>query len=167
VCRLAQRAGLTAFLVVRDGYEAVTLVSVEIASTRLNVVYSPGTRHSLVLGSPGLAILAGEDAQPGERPEVTRGRMAGYLMTFGEVIPNQGSIAAPVQLEPARAVGSIALTFGHDRPGPRQVEALLDSARVISGRLAQAIMRGAVVPDLRTEVQRGDPRRRVEDPLNT
>lgn len=149
VCRLAQRTNLTSFLVVRDGYEAVTLVSVEIASTRLNVVFSPGTRHPLDRGSPGLAILAAEEPRPDERPEVTRGREAGYVMTFGEVIANQGSLAAPIVSEPGKALAAVALTFGHERPGPRQIDALLESAGVISARLVRALMRGAVVPDLR------------------
>lgn len=148
VYHLARRTDLTAFLAVCDGPDVVTVVSVDTSSARLNVVYSPGTRHPLEVGSPGLAVLAGEPARPGERPEVTRGRATGYVVTFGEVIAHQGSIAAPIRSSPDKAVGSLALTFGHERPGTRQIDALLDSAAVISARLVQAQLRGAVVPDL-------------------
>ncbi|MCM3850009.1 helix-turn-helix domain-containing protein [Pseudonocardia sp. DR1-2] len=154
VYHLARRTDLTAFLVVRDGPDVVTLISVDTSSARLNVVYSPGARHPLEVGSPGLAVLAGGEARPDERPEVTRGRAAGYVVTFGEVIEHQGSVAAPIRSAPGRAIGALALTFGHERPGSRQIDALLDSAAVVSARLVQAQLRGAVVPDLDAS---GDP----------
>ncbi|MEU9822992.1 hypothetical protein ACIGG9_27430 [Pseudonocardia alni] len=73
-------------------------------------------------------------------------------MTFGEVIEHQDSVAAPIRSEPGRAIGSLALTFGHERPGSRQIDALLDSAAVVSTRLVQAKLRSAVVPGLDASV---------------
>lgn len=153
IARLAFRVGLSAFLVIRDGREAVTLVSVEVESTWLHHVYGPGVRHPLIIGSPGLAVLAGNPAVDGERHEVTRGRREGHVTTFGEVIPNQGTLAAPVYAGSEEAIGSVAITFGPERPGTKEIAAVVDSARVISSRLARAVLRGAVVPDLSTEHQ--------------
>jgi len=148
VSRLAFNVGLSAFLVVSDGAEAVTLISVEVESIRLRQMYAPGVRHPLILGAPGLAILAGRPARQDERPEVTRGRKEGYVATFGEVIPTQGTVAAPIYAGTAEAMGAVSITFGTERPGSKEVHAVVESARLISGRLSRAVFRGAVVPDL-------------------
>ncbi|MEM9565699.1 MAG: helix-turn-helix domain-containing protein [Actinomycetota bacterium] len=92
---LADRLGMTCFLVVRDGDEALTLDSAEPTASRFHVAYRPGIRHPVDRGAPGLAILAGSPAEPDERVEVAEARSVGWVTTSGEVIPGMSSIAVP------------------------------------------------------------------------
>src|SRR4051812_18109105 len=64
---LADDLAMTAFVVVRDGDEAVTLMSVEPVASTAHVTYRPGTRHAVNRGAPGIALLAAGPQQPGER----------------------------------------------------------------------------------------------------
>ena len=74
LANLAEELQMTAFLVVADGDEAVTIDSVEPTSLDAHVAYRPGTRHPIDRGAPGLALLAGRPAVPGERAEVAVAR---------------------------------------------------------------------------------------------
>ena len=67
---------MTAFLVVADGDEAVTIDSVEPTSLDAHVAYRPGTRHPIDRGAPGLALLARTSVVVGERAEVAVARDA-------------------------------------------------------------------------------------------
>ncbi|WIY00988.1 IclR family transcriptional regulator [Amycolatopsis mongoliensis] len=146
IAKLAARVGLTAFFVVRDGDEAVTLVSVEVESTRSRAVYTPGDRHPLTRGAPGIAMLAAEPPREGERPEVANAREAGFASTANEVIPGLATISAPVTSGPDTAVAAVAIAFTVERPGRAAVDAVLDTARVITGRVRAALSTGAIVP---------------------
>ncbi|MFE9438823.1 IclR family transcriptional regulator [Streptomyces sp. NPDC006602] len=146
IAKLAARVGLTAFFVVRDGDEAVTLVSVEVESVRSRTVYTPGDRHPLTLGSPGIAMLAAEPPRDDERPEITRARAAGYATSRSEVVLGLGSLSAPVVSPSGNAVASVSIVFTVERPGPAEIEAVIDTARVITGRLHTALSTGAVLP---------------------
>jgi DNA-binding IclR family transcriptional regulator len=146
IAKLAARVGLTAFFVVRDGEEAVTLVSVEVESARSRAVYSPGDRHPLTVGSPGIAMLAAEPPRDGERPEVVTARAVGYATTSSEVIPGLRTISAPVTSAPGHAVAAVSIVFAVERPGRPELDAVLDTARIITGRLRTALATGAVVP---------------------
>ena len=53
---LARELAMTAFVVVLDGDECVTLVSVEPPHSVAVVAQRPGTRHPLEAGAPGIAI---------------------------------------------------------------------------------------------------------------
>src|SRR5918994_2261797 len=53
---LVAELGMTAFLVVRAGDEAVTVTSVEPQDTAAHVVYRPGTRDPVGRGGPGVAL---------------------------------------------------------------------------------------------------------------
>ena len=75
---LAERLGMTAFLVVRRGDQAVTIDVVEPRTTDVHVAYRPGTRHPVDRGAPGLALLAAEHRVRGERTDVTRARKRGW-----------------------------------------------------------------------------------------
>jgi DNA-binding IclR family transcriptional regulator len=101
---LAERLHMTAFLVVADGDEAVTIDSVEPRSLDAHVAYRPGTRHPIDRGAPGLALLAGRPSLPGERPEVAIARRRGWAQSHSEVIPGMVSVAAPIGREGAVAV---------------------------------------------------------------
>ena len=64
LARLADDLQMTAFLVVADHDEAVTVDSVEPTSLDAHVAYRPGTRHPIDRGAPGLALLAGRPPAP-------------------------------------------------------------------------------------------------------
>ena len=101
---LAERLHMTAFLVVADGDEAVTIDSVEPRSLDAHVAYRPGTRHPIDRGAPGLALLASRPPLAGERPEVTAAREQGWAQSESEVIPGMVSVAAPIGGEGSVAV---------------------------------------------------------------
>ncbi|MEY2581034.1 MAG: hypothetical protein QOE09_883 [Ilumatobacteraceae bacterium] len=101
---LAEDLRMTAFLVVPDRDEAVTVDSVEPTSLDAHVAYRPGTRHPIDRGAPGLALLAGRPPVAGERAEVSRARDAGWAESEAEVIPGMASIAVPIADQGAIAV---------------------------------------------------------------
>lgn len=107
---LAESAGATAFLVVPDGADVVTVETVEPRRTLAHVAYKPGLRHPLDRGAPGLAVLAGRPPQHGERPEVALCRERGWARSTGEVLTGMSSIAAPVTGHRGVA-GAVALVF--------------------------------------------------------
>ncbi|GAB7039165.1 MULTISPECIES: IclR family transcriptional regulator [Catenuloplanes] len=88
--------GMTAFLVVRAGDEAVTVASVEPHDTAAHVSYRPGTRHAIDHGAPGLALLMPEPPAPHDRDALTRARRTGWAVSHGEVVRGLRSVAAPV-----------------------------------------------------------------------
>jgi DNA-binding IclR family transcriptional regulator len=102
--RIAQDLQMTAFLVVADGDEAITVDSVEPTWLDAHVAYRPGTRHPIDRGAPGIALLAGRPPVLGERAEVTRARKLGWAESRAEVIPGLASIAVPVADQGAVAV---------------------------------------------------------------
>jgi DNA-binding IclR family transcriptional regulator len=101
---LCQQLQMTAFLVVADGNEAVTIDSVEPNSLDAHVAYRPGTRHAIDRGAPGLALLAGRPARSRERKEVVAARARGWAESEAEVIAGMASIAAPIADQGAIAV---------------------------------------------------------------
>ena len=132
VANLAEDLQMTAFLVVADGDEAVTIDSVEPRSLNAHVAYRPGTRHPIDRGAPGLALLAARPAQIGERPEVTLARGRGWAHSEAEVIAGMASVAAPIADQGAVAVLWLAgAQVSADAVG-RQVAA---AARRIESRL--------------------------------
>jgi DNA-binding IclR family transcriptional regulator len=93
---LVAELGMTAFLVVRSGSEAVTVVSVEPHDSPAHVVYRPGIRHPVGQGAPGLALLMPEAPSPDDRAALREARRVGWAQSHGEVIPGIRSVAAPV-----------------------------------------------------------------------
>jgi DNA-binding IclR family transcriptional regulator len=127
---LAAELGMTAFLVVRAGAEAVTVTSVEPQDTPAHVAYRPGIRHPVDRGAPGLALLMPDPPRPGDRPALVAARAAGYAVSLGEVIPGLRSVAAPV----AGAGAALAVVY---------VESEFTESRI--GR-AVAAYAGKIVP---------------------
>ena len=68
---LANELAMTSFLVVRDGDDAVTIESIEPQTSEVHLAYRPGIRHPVVLGAPGMALLAG-------RPPIARRTTRGH-----------------------------------------------------------------------------------------
>jgi DNA-binding IclR family transcriptional regulator len=104
--KLADELGMTAFVVIRDGADAVTVESAEPTSSNVHVVYRPGARHPIDRGAPGLALLLSEPPQPNERAELHDARELGWAQSTGEVLPGMRSIAAPVG-----TVGAVAVLW--------------------------------------------------------
>jgi DNA-binding IclR family transcriptional regulator len=103
--------GMTAFLVVRAGEEAVTVASVEPPDSAAHVVYRPGIRHPVGRGAPGLALLMPEAPAPDDRDALAEARRAGWATSHGEVIPGIRSIAAPVLGPDGGARAALAVVF--------------------------------------------------------
>jgi DNA-binding IclR family transcriptional regulator len=104
LANLAEDLQMTAFLVVADGDEAVTVDSVEPTSLDAHVAYRPGTRHPIDRGAPGIALLAGRSPLRGERAEVSSAREIGWAQSEPEVIAGMASIAVPIADQGAIAV---------------------------------------------------------------
>jgi DNA-binding IclR family transcriptional regulator len=94
--RLADSLEMTAFVVVRNGHEAITIESAEPTTSNVHVVYRPGTRHPVDRGAPGLALLMATPPAAGERAELVRARTVGWASTSGEVLTAMSAIAAPI-----------------------------------------------------------------------
>ena len=125
---LAAELGMTAFLVVRAGDEAVTVASVEPHDTAAHVAYRPGTRHPVGVGAPGGALLGPQAPAPDDREALAEARRLGWASSHGEVIPGLRSIAAPVLGPDGGARAAIAVVYVDDgadvdRVGRRVVEA--------------------------------------------
>jgi DNA-binding IclR family transcriptional regulator len=100
---LADALSMTAFLVVLDQDECVTLATAEPRAAVASIAQRPGARHPVTAGAPGIAIQTlltvsertarGLGAEPAE---VARARADGFAISSGEVIAGVTSIAAPV-----------------------------------------------------------------------
>ena len=108
---LSTDLGMTAFLVVRAGSEAVTITSIEPQDTRAHVTYRPGTRHPVDRGAPGLALLMPEPPSGDDRPALREARQAGWATSHGEVIPGMRSVAAPVLGPDGGARAALAVVY--------------------------------------------------------
>jgi DNA-binding IclR family transcriptional regulator len=117
---VASELSMTAFLVVLDRDECVTLVSVEPRHTNGSVAQRPGTRHPLSVGAPGIAIqssLSDDEVSsllPGYRvrDEVLDARSNGFATSHGEVIPGVSSVSVPLTVagQPPAAISVVYVT---------------------------------------------------------
>lgn len=109
---LADEVGMTAFLVVPESDEVVTLASVEPRRTHVHVAYRPGVRHPIHVGAPGIAVLAGRPPRPDEPEKVTEARERGWASSCGEVLSGMRSVAAPVvDNAGGQAIGAVAVVY--------------------------------------------------------
>ncbi|MFG1922029.1 IclR family transcriptional regulator [Cryptosporangium sp. NPDC048952] len=128
--------GMTAFLVVRAGAEAVTVVSVEPQDTAAHVTYRPGTRHPVDRGAPGLALLIPEPPSPGDREELREARRVGWAVSHGEVIRGFRSIAAPVPGPGGGARGAVAVVYVDDGADVERIgKSVADAAQSLAASL--------------------------------
>lgn len=109
--QLVLETGMTSFLVVRNGDEAVTIEVVEPPAGAAVISYRPGVSHPVHRGAPGLALLSGEPQQRDERPEVTQARRRGWAVSESEVIEGFRSVAAPVVDGMRVCRGALAVVF--------------------------------------------------------
>lgn len=129
--RLADDLGMTAFLVVLDRSECVTLLTTEPRTPVASIAQRPGSRHSVLVGAPGIAIqtlLSSADRQSHgiagpEADEVAVAREAGYASSHGEVIPGVTAIAAPVAGAVPAAIAVLFVSGDDDRAVGERVRA--------------------------------------------
>lgn len=146
--KIADALEMSCFIVVAQGADCFTLVTVE-AATSHAVTQHAGTRHHLDRGAPGVALLSGLSAQ--QRADIdglelsahTLEELAvvqanGYAASFDEVIPGVGSVAVPLMVA-GQLPASLAVVFPRQEVDEaRIVEVLRDGAQAIVARLGAA-----------------------------
>ena len=146
---LANELGMTSFLVVRDGDEAVTIESIEPQTSEIHLAYRPGIRHPVELGAPGLALLAGSPLVDGERADVALARRRGWAVSAGEVVPGLASVAAPIDDGTGSAAGAVAVVhlaaavIDTDAVGRRVAAAALSISDALDGSARRTTRRTA------------------------
>lgn len=120
----ANELGVTCFMSVLDRAECITLISAEPTTATAAVVQRPGSRHSIAVGAPGLAIQSSLTQSqwlaiaPGEsrRPEIDDIRGRGYATSHDEVISGVSSVAVPLQIggEGPAAIAAVFVTGAAD-----------------------------------------------------
>lgn len=141
---LAADLEMTAFIAVLDGGEVVTLFSVEPRHSRVSVAQRPGTRHSLLVGAPGVAIqsilserdrewlLASDSVRLPIEVAMTG---AGYSSSHDEVVPGLSSIAVPLELASSPPAAIAVVYVGQAANEARIVERLRIGADRIRAEL--------------------------------
>ncbi|MEO4037785.1 IclR family transcriptional regulator [Micrococcaceae bacterium Sec6.3] len=145
---------MTAFLVVWDGADCLTLATVEPPRGNL-VTQRPGTRHPLGVGAPGIALAAampeaewaaqrarraegGQGVGPhddgAERPEVAGARARGWASSRDEVITGVSSVAVPLAVR-GQFPAALAVVFA----------TRAEDLEAIGARLSAAAQRVAAV----------------------
>ncbi|WP_136609744.1 IclR family transcriptional regulator [Sinomonas albida] len=141
--RIADELGMTAFVVVWDHAECVTLSTAEPRHNGAAIAQRPGTRHSVASGAPGIAIQSAlgraewEQRMPDipYRPEADEARSRGYAVSHDEVIPGVFAVAVPIQ--PARQRPS-ALAVVHLGPN-LDAAAIGATLQAAARRIADAV----------------------------
>ena len=108
---------------------------VEPSGTSMHIAYRPGLRHPVVRAAPGLAILAGDPAVPGERPEVAVARERGWAVTTGEILPGATGVAAPIVVPGRPTEASISAVWVDPRDPEAMAAAVVRTARAIAAAL--------------------------------
>jgi DNA-binding IclR family transcriptional regulator len=132
---LADELRATTALTIRDGEEAVVAAVVEPSGTSMHLAYRPGLRHPVVRAAPGLAILAGDTAVPGERPEVATARERGWAVTTGEILPGATGVAAPIVVPGRPTEASISAVWLDPRDPAAMAVSVVRTARAIAAAL--------------------------------
>lgn len=95
--KLADDLGVTAFIIVREGNEGLTLQNIEPRGVDFVAGYKVGTRHSLENCSAGYAILSMKPPAKGEKKPVTMARELGFAIGYGREHPGAIGIASPIK----------------------------------------------------------------------
>lgn len=101
---------------VADGHETITIGSIEPPSGAFRLGMRPGARHPIEVAAHGMAILAGREPRPGERPEITEARRLGYAVSVGEVLPGFAGVCAPIMIS-GRTDSSVGCVVPRERSG--------------------------------------------------
>jgi DNA-binding IclR family transcriptional regulator len=133
---LADQLGATAALTVRDGEDAAVVVDVRSPrNADLHITYRPGLRHPVAIAASGIAVLAGNPARPGERPQVTEARSRGWSRSTGELLPGASGVAAPVMTGRAEADAAISAVWIGDRDDAAVAAPVMAAAAAVARAL--------------------------------
>jgi DNA-binding IclR family transcriptional regulator len=132
---LAEEVSATVVLVVRDQDHAMVILVIEPLHTDLRLSFRLGSRHLLEQGAEGMAILAGNPFEPGERAEVTEARRTGYVVSAGEILPGTWGLAVPVVVIPQRCDMSIGVIAAQALDESTTAELVMAASRDLAGRL--------------------------------
>ena len=140
---VANELSMTAFVVVLDHGECVTLVSVEPHNAHAAVAQRPGTRHPLAAGAPGIAIqsrlTAAEWASLGGsesmRAEAVEARDRGFATSHDEVIPGLSSVSVPLAVAGQPPAALAVVYVAARQPVARLGVRLTQAAAAISAEL--------------------------------
>lgn len=148
---LSAELGMSAFVVVWDGQDCTTLVTVEPPRGNL-VTQRPGTRHPLGRGAPGLVIAAdltdadldhaaeaGLLADP-QRPRIAAARTAGHATSRDEVLTGVCSVAVPLRVH-GQLPAALAVVYA-----TREEDTAALAARLTAGAEAVAAALGEDAP---------------------
>lgn len=141
--KLADSAGVTAFVSVRDGDEAVTMLAIEPTRPRVALATPTakvGCRSSIGAGAPGHALRSFDMATPHEHPAVRHARERGWTRTCGEVMDGVSCIAVPLAGYQVPAAVAVAYV------GDRATEPLVDALRAVAARISTLLATGGVPP---------------------
>jgi len=133
---LAERTGATANLTVLDGADAVSVAIAHPQDSPIHVAYRIGRRHPATVGAAGMAILAGRAPQAGERPEITRGRLHGYVASEGEIQAGAWGLAAPVRHDAVEATASVGVVALGAKDEADTAHWVVEAAKAVSRSLA-------------------------------
>lgn len=133
---VAERVSATAFLTLADGDEAVSACVVEPKNARMHVSYRAGLRHPLTVSAAGIAILAGRQASPGERPEIGEARSAGYAASTGELQAGAWGLATALPDATGHAEASVGVVALEALDADEVLAAVRDAVRAIARMLA-------------------------------
>lgn len=115
---LANELEMSAFIVVWDHDDCITLVTIEPRHGHATVLQRPGSRHPLTHGAPGIAIQSAYTEQEWARvaprhpwrEDAGHARREGYATSLDEVIPGVSSIAAPLRV-PGQDPAALAVVY--------------------------------------------------------
>lgn len=140
--QLADELGVTAFLAVRDGDDAVTLVTAVPRGVNASVAQHPGHRHPIALGAPGVALQSmlsdstWRELGHGEpmHAEVERVRARGFAVSANEVMQGITSVGAPIRARGTTDASVAVVTVG-EPDADALGEAVQRTARAIEADL--------------------------------
>jgi DNA-binding IclR family transcriptional regulator len=131
---LADELGATTALTIRDGEAAAVVLDVRSPrDADLHITYRPGLRHPVGIAASGMAILAGNPARAGERPEVSEARRRGWTESTAELLPGATGVAAPVRLGNETAEAAVSAVWIGERDNARMARRVIAAAAAIAG----------------------------------
>ncbi|MFG2126605.1 IclR family transcriptional regulator [Streptomyces sp. NPDC048751] len=149
--KLRESIGETVVMHVRDGDDAVVLLQAVSDEHVVRVEHKIGSRHSLLAGASGRAILAFLDPKAVERitgqaedPETARRQLegvrhVGYALSHDELQLGVHGIAVPVLDGSEQALASLAVLVPTSRTGSvtQHIGALLEAGAQLSAELGR------------------------------
>lgn len=134
---LSEQTDATAHLVVRESADQVRmLMIVEPRTARIHVAFRTGQLDPIGRGSAGLAILAAEPPQAGEREAVTVARRRGFAVSHGEIAPGITGISAVVPARRPNGTVSVGLSLFEVQDEQGMGERVLAAAQRLARHLA-------------------------------